>query len=167
MESKRVKAFTLVEMIVVMLLTAVVIGLAYEVFQVISKSYSSFSAKNERINDVERLEHWLKRDFIRAENITAGGNKVCMIIGKDTVSYVFTDSVVTRQGLRVDAIRIEVKNITTTFQGKEAQNEPQPLPADELNFDIVLEQEEIPETFYKLYSAEQLITLTHGLDRHQ
>jgi Tfp pilus assembly protein PilE len=166
MRNKRLKSFTLVEMIVVMLLTAVVVGMAYEVFQVVSKSYNSFSVKSERINDVERLEHWLSRDFLRAEAISASGHELCMLMGKDTVYYRFADSMITRQGRRVDAIRVSNEGFVTAFLGKPLEYEKRSLPADQLNFKIILEKQEIPESFYKLYSAAQLINLTNGLDRH-
>jgi hypothetical protein len=165
--NKQLRSFTLAEMIVVMLLTAIVIGMAYEVFQVVSKSYRSFSEKSEKVNDVERLEHWLGRDFLRSEAISNGTRELRMVIGGDTVSYRFTETAVIRQGLRIDSIPFQTGGIQTAFRGIPSPAGDQMVPADELKFKIVLEKQEILEYFYKLYSAEQLINLTHGIDRHQ
>ncbi|MFD0766148.1 type II secretion system protein J [Mucilaginibacter lutimaris] len=165
--NKQLRSFTLVEMIVVMLLTAIVIGMAYEVFRIVSESYRSFAEKNEKVNDVERLEHWLGRDFLRSEAITAGAGELRMAISGDTVIYRFSDSAVVRQGLKIDSIPVQTSGMQTAFRGIPSPAGAQWVPADELNFTIVLEKQQIPEYFYKLYSAEQLINLTDGIDRHQ
>ena len=164
--NRRLKAYTLTEMIVVMLLTAVVIGMAYSVFQIISKSYTSFNRKNEKVNDAERLEHWLGRDLQRADACLNEKDGLKLLIGLDTVGYTFKDSVVTRTSLRIDSFRVYTANLTLTFGGQMLDPKTE-QPVDQVSFELNLEKQRIPEVFYKLYSAEQLIHITHAINRYQ
>jgi len=166
MMNRRLKAFTLTEMIVVMLLTAVVIGMAYAVFQIISKSYTSFNLKNEKVNDAERLEHWLARDLQRADACLNEEDGLKLLIGVDTVSYTFKDSVVTRTSLRIDSFRVNTGKLAMMFDGQMLDTKPE-QSVDQVSFELTLEKQKIPEVFYKLYSAEQLIHITHAINRYK
>ncbi|QHS56501.1 prepilin-type N-terminal cleavage/methylation domain-containing protein [Mucilaginibacter sp. 14171R-50] len=167
MGNKHLKAFTLTEMIMVMLLTAIVVAMAYEVLRIVYKTHAAFAAKNERVNDVERLEHWLRRDFQKAEVILGNDHSVRLLSTGDTVSYVFADSLVIRRAVRVDSFRIATSDLVTAFRAQPVQAAGEQMPIDELTFSILLEKQQLPENFFKWYSATQLINLTNGIDRHQ
>jgi len=69
MNKYRVKAFTIFEMVITMMITAIVIGIAYTSYSIVVKSYNSFNNKNNDMAVVINLDHLLKRDFERAETI--------------------------------------------------------------------------------------------------
>ncbi|OJW17953.1 prepilin-type N-terminal cleavage/methylation domain-containing protein [Mucilaginibacter sp. 44-25] len=166
MKIKSLKAFTLTEMIVVMLITVVVLGMAYSVFQLVSKTYSNFNGKNGRVNDAERLEEWLRRDCLKASFIYLDHHMLILKNQRDSTRYIFGDSVILRDKGRVDTFGIKQQNLHAYFQHRAVDTLIR-TPVDRFYFSIMLDNEEIPETVIKWYSAEQLMELTDAIDRHQ
>lgn len=166
MKIKSIKAFTLTEMIVVMMITVIVLGMAYTVFQLVAKTYSNFNGKNGRVNDAERLEEWLRRDCLKASFIYLDHHVLILKNSRDSIRYVFADALILREKGHVDTFRIRQQNLYAYFQ-HQAVDTLVRTPVDQLNFSIVLDNEKIPEILTKWYSAEQLMELTDAIDRHQ
>ena len=167
MKIKRLSGFTLTEMIITMLITAVLISMIFSVFQIVSKNYVVFSKKNDEINDIERLHNWLERDIERTTSLRAGYNSLLLTIAQDTVIYVFGDSTITRKSTRTDIFSISNKNFKASFRRQPVDTVKTASVADDVHFTILLKNEEIPQTFHKLYSSLDLITLTDAIDRYK
>jgi len=158
--NKRVKAFTIMEISIVMLISAIVIGIAYTAFNIINQSYSSFQHKNEDIAVLVRLDELLRKDFSRANTISRTTNGIFVKTGIDSVTYEFEPDFTVRISTIIDTFKLNVQDVVTTF-------ETSPITAispvteqnriDELNFSILFENEKIPYYYHKQYSSSNLI----------
>ncbi len=148
------------EISIVMLISAIVIGIAYTAFNIINQSYRSFQHKNENIAVLIRLDELLKKDFSRANTISKTTNGIFVKTGPDSVIYEFERDFTVRTSTIIDTFKLNVQDVVTTF-------ETSPITAispvteqnriDELNFSILFENEKIPYYYHKQYSSANLI----------
>jgi len=148
------------EISIVMLISAIVIGIAYTAFNIINQSYSSFQHKNEDIAVLVRLDELLRKDFSRANTISRTTNGIFVKTGIDSVTYEFEPDFTVRISTIIDTFKLNVQDVVTTF-------ETSPITAispvteqnriDELNFSIIFENEKIPYYYHKQYSSSNLI----------
>jgi hypothetical protein len=148
------------EISIVMLISAIVIGIAYTAFNIINQSYSSFQHKNEDIAVLVRLDELLRKDFSRANTISRTTNGIFVKTGIDSVTYEFEPDFTVRISTIIDTFKLNVQDVVTTF-------ETSPITAispvteqnriDELNFSILFENEKIPYYYHKQYSSSNLI----------
>jgi len=158
--NKRVKAFTIMEISVVMLISAIVIGIAYTAFNIINQSYRSFQHKNEDVAVLIRLDELLRKDFLRANSISKTTNGIFVKTGNDSVTYEFEPDFTVRTSTIIDTFKLNVQDIFTNFEAS-------PLTAinpvteqnriDELDFSILFGNEKIPYYYHKQYSSTNLI----------
>ncbi len=148
------------EISIVMLISAIVIGIAYTAFNIINQSYRSFQHKNENIAVLIRLDELLRKDFSRANTISRTTNGIFVKTGPDSVIYEFEPDFTVRTSTIIDTFKLNVQDVVTTF-------ETSPITAispvteqnriDELNFSILFENEKIPYYYHKQYSSANLI----------
>ena len=69
MEKGRIKAFTLIELVLAMMLAAIVMGMAYSAFTVFTRVYGRFHSKNLAHADVQLFRQVLQLDMEKAARI--------------------------------------------------------------------------------------------------
>jgi len=148
------------EITIVMLISAIVIGIAYTAFNIINQSYQSFHQKNEHMADLVRLDELLRKDFDRAGVISKTTNGIIVKFATDSINYDFEPDITVRTSTIIDTFKLNVQDIVTNF-------ELSPITAinstaeqnriDELEFSILFENEKIPYSYHKLYSSANLI----------
>ncbi|MCL9806431.1 type II secretion system GspH family protein [Flavobacterium amniphilum] len=95
--SKKVHSFTLAELIVVMIITGIIVGLAFSVLRIIQKQIEVIGKDNEKAVQVVFLEQMLWHDFNRMQNVESlGKNQLKMKSELDSVVYDFKESFVLR-----------------------------------------------------------------------
>jgi Tfp pilus assembly protein PilE len=158
--NKQVKAFTIMEITVVMLISAIVIGIAYTAFNIINQSYHSFQQKNEDIAVLVRLDELLRKDFARANTVSKTTNGIFVKIGTDSVSYEFESDFTVRTSSITDTFKLNAQDVVTSFEaGPITAINPvtEQNRIDELDFSILFENEKIPYSYHKQYSSANLI----------
>jgi len=158
--NKRLKAFTIMEITVVMLISAIVIGIAYTAFNIINQSYRSFQQKNEHMAELVRLDELLRKDFNRATMISKTTSGIFLKASTDSVTYDFEPNFTVRTSTITDTFKLDVQDILTNFEASPVtvlnpiaeQNR-----IDELDFSILFENEKIQYNYHKQYSSANLI----------
>lgn len=152
----KIKAYTLMEVTVAMLLSAVCIGICYSAYGIIGNYYAVFREKNEKMDNLFSLRQVLERDMEKANLImrTEGG----IILDNDSVkvSYIFAQGKILRKlsELRTDTFNILWKEQYMGYEGIEILSAD---TIDVLRFNIELDvRQQVPCVFYKHYSAENL-----------
>lgn len=97
----KLKAYTISELVVVMVLTAIVISIAGSVFLMIKKQYSMYQTKNRKCYDLSLFTYLINRDIENAEQITWADNELNLIQSSKEYVYGFEDEYVTRQQLQL------------------------------------------------------------------
>lgn len=153
---RRIKAYTLMEVTVSMLLAAVCISICYSAYGLINNYFSAFQKKNAITQEVLTLNATMDKDFLRAKYIIRTANGIHIKSPDQLISYNFGEQEVLRSvsGLRTDSFHLSPVNIIFRFRGHEVQERD---TIDQVNLDINLGAvRQIAITKGKQYSAQDL-----------
>jgi len=162
----RLNAFTIMEVTIAMLVAAIVIGITYTAYTIVSKSFIDFKAKNEDIALLARIDQVMKRDFDRAVMIEADNTGIEMINNTQLpVHYEITPMYILRKTIATDTFKVQSLDIKVFFekQEKNTMAESGNLTSeeanriDELYFTVNYKNDLIPFHFNKKYSSANLI----------
>ena len=162
MKRGKVKAFTIMELTIAMLISAIAIGITYSIFLIVSHSYQSYLTKTAQVATAQRLDAVLQRDFDRGALILKDTSGVRIQLPSGQVKYQFDTAFVIRKTATNDTFKVKTDSVTFSFEGKEltangeagAQN-----PLDELYLSVILEKQKITYHYHKVYSSANLINI--------
>lgn len=120
MKENKIKSFTLPELLVVMIITAIVIGMAFSVLRFVQKQIFIIQKNFERTSTLSLFEQRLWQDFNELNVIQCNGkdNSLRMESEMDTVRYFFQEDYIIRNE---DTIRLRVIPNKFLFKGKEVK----------------------------------------------
>ena len=151
-----------------MLLSAIVIGITYTVFSIVTRSYHSYNLKHEEMAVVLRLDELLQKDFDRAEIVLKDTDGIVMKNKTRFIKYRFYGDYVLRLGTTADTFKVKNDSVMTSFEGHPVNSIGESVEQnrlDELDIQVTLQKEKIPYYYRKIYSSENLITRTpHAID---
>lgn len=102
----KLKSFTLIELMVVMLISAIVIVLAGGVFYNLSQYKVHLNAKAIPVNNMAKFRYLLELDNMRSEKVEVNGDTL-IFSGINSSTYLVLDTVVIReQGNLIDTFQI-------------------------------------------------------------
>jgi Tfp pilus assembly protein PilE len=160
MDQQKVKAFTILEVTITMLITGLLIAITYTSYSVIVKSYHSFTVKNEEMAVLVTLDHLLKRDFQQAEVISKDQDGIVLTSNDKTIKYNFKSDYIVRTAAGTDTFKVQTQEVNTVFENvplNEVQETEEQNRIDELAFTLTFKNEKIPYHYHKLYSSVNLI----------
>jgi type II secretory pathway pseudopilin PulG len=115
----RVKSFTLAEMLVVMIITVIVIGLAFSVLNLVQKQIRYIEKNFSRATELSLLEQRLWQDFNEYPSIRYATDKLVFTSDIDTVTYTFTPQYSLRSN---DTIRAKISVANVYYEGREVRS---------------------------------------------
>lgn len=120
-KSHKIQAFTLSEMIVVVLLTIIVAGLAFSVLQLVQKHMYAIKSNFDNSTSITLLEQSLWIDAHRANTIqyNAIDEQLLFISELDTVMYGFKEDYIIKE---IDTFKVQLADKIFFFKGKETTN---------------------------------------------
>lgn len=159
MNKHKVKAFTIMEITVAMLLAAIVIGITYTAYSIISQSYIAYHNKNEDMAGLVRLDELLKKDFSHADTISKVDNGILCKIDTIGITYEFQPEYTVRHSTIIDTFKLKTADVNTLFENQpitEINNIPEQNRLDELDITVLFHNEKIPYYYHKQYSSASL-----------
>ncbi len=113
----KIQAFTLSEMIVVVIITSIVIGMAFSVLSLVQKHMYSIQNNFNKNTELNKLEQFLWIDFNRYSNIkfNVNYNELIFTSEMDSISYKFTTDYIIKN---LDTINIQLQNKSFFFDGE-------------------------------------------------
>lgn len=163
---KRVKAYTIMELTVGMLIAALVITMAYTVFNIVALSFSEFTKKHDHLASLLRLDELLRRDMRISNDLRGNGNDLYMFVDTSIVHYSFVPKQVIRHALRTDTFDVNTDHVEMRFEKQLLQSEYSNGDSlnriDELSFMINDSKQTVPYHYHKIYSAVNLINNQHA-----
>jgi type II secretory pathway component PulJ len=156
----KLAAFTIMEVTVSMLIAAIAIAITYTAYSIINRSYSSYDQKNKKIAEFIMADKLLKQDFMLADKIIRTEQGIILESGQGVIQYEFTDSSILRDqySLRVDTFQLKENQYVPLFENSEADIGER---LDQLKLQTTWEGEMINLNYSKIYSAENLMNLSH------
>jgi len=147
------------EITVAMLLAAIVIGITYAAYSIISQSYITYHNKNEEMAGLVRLDELLKKDFVHADTILKTENGIACKIDTAVVSYAFQPDYVVRHSTIIDTFKLKNTEIKTLFENQpitEINSTSEQNRLDELDITVSFHNEKIPYYYHQQYSSANL-----------
>lgn len=113
----KIPAFTLTELVVVILITTVVVALAFSVLQLVQKHMSGIKNNFNTNLELNKLEEVLHLDFNRyhTANYNTINEELMLYSEIDTVSYKFTDTKLVRAK---DTFNLQFKEVQFYLNGE-------------------------------------------------
>lgn len=160
MNNHKVKAFTIIEVTITMVIAAILIAITYTSYSIVSKSYLSFNTKNDDMAVLERMDKLLKRDFMRAETIQRDSSGILFKNTNSIIQYEFNPDFIIRISGRSDTFKVKSDSLNMLFEGQpvsetDPSNEQRRLDGLEIN--VEFQNEKIPYHYHKQYSSSDLI----------
>ena len=94
---RNVRAFTVFELLVVMVISGILTGIVYYALRVVQSSYHTFSYQTENVLRLKTFAVLLQRDFQTAEAVTANGeDELECHFPNYTIKYNMTAKAITR-----------------------------------------------------------------------
>lgn len=139
----KLKSFTIAELVVGMLLTSLVAGLAYHCFFLFQRQFMQLGERTSHNNEYLLLRKAMQADIIRADAIhDSSGNY--LIMQPQNILYAFSNSAIVRtEGAVTDSFKIQVISFSVDKPRMATQ--------------IKLQLQNNSLFFTKMYSAEQLM----------
>lgn len=115
---KKIQAFTLSEMMVVLVITSIVVGMAFSVLQLVQHHMQGIQHNYGTHTQVNLLRQALWTDLNRFNHVYYDGNKQQLLLTNEmgTLSYRFEGSFVIRDR---DTFRVKVAEKTFFFENRE------------------------------------------------
>jgi type II secretory pathway component PulJ len=152
--NRRLKAFTLFELVIGMLLSAVVIGMVYSGYGIIVKIYDKHLITSRAQSELMMMEATLQRDLDEAVTVQADGQRIQMMdsLGSPAVSYLVSENQLIRNSSLADTFRLDQLTVSFCFESAEVQRGL----TDQLNMKFSFSEKAQGITIHKKYSAQQL-----------
>jgi prepilin-type N-terminal cleavage/methylation domain-containing protein len=160
MKRHKIKAFTIMEVTITMMIAAILMGITYTAYSIVSRSYLSFNTKNKDMAELEQLDGLLKKDFDRAEIILKEADGISIKHTDRTINYQFNPDYIIRTSGITDTFKIKTGEIATSFEGQpvnEANSSHEQNRLVQLDLSLLFQNEKIPYHYYKQYSSVNLI----------
>lgn len=155
---KRLKSFTLIEIMVALIITGIVASMATWAFSNVQKYVTAYW-KNEAQNlDFAQFISMLNKDMLESETINYQNDKLLFIRNNSEVlEYSFYDYCIVRSDKRIDdTLFIEINMFGVT------PLEIEPNLIKEISVTLIMGKVEYPMVFTKYYSRQQIFSLTYG-----
>lgn len=119
MKANKLKAFTLAEMLVVLVVASIVISMGFMVLNMVRKQVIVIQKNYHRKQEVQFFETTFSRDFkMRSVFFQERPNILIMKNTKDSIQYIFLETLIIREK---DTFQIEVANKKLFLDGKEVK----------------------------------------------
>ncbi|MBY8962532.1 type II secretion system GspH family protein [Flavobacterium sp. D11R37] len=119
MNNRKVNSFTLSEMLVVMIITAIVVGIAFSVLSLVQRNIEKIKNNLNITTELSLFEQRLYTDFNEHNYITKENNKLMLVSDIDTLIYNFNGEFLIRN---TDTIPLKLDIISTSYFGNKVEN---------------------------------------------
>lgn len=120
MPKNKIKSFTFPELLVVMIITAIVVGMAFSVLRLVQKQIHAIETNFNKTTSLALFEQRLWQDFNELNTIefNVKENSLLLESEMDTVVYSFQENYLIRNN---DTIKLKLITNKFLFKGKEVQ----------------------------------------------
>lgn len=155
---KSIPAFSIIEAVVGMAITAIIMGVLFVIFSIVTGRMLDFKNQNELVNDLNRLTYSLNKDIFEKEKMMVSENEIYFNgYAGERVSYQFSDDYILRNSETfIDTFRIKLNRmIMDTVKSKSEQ-----FVFQKIKLNIESNEKEMDLQFYKrVYPNELLQTI--------
>ena len=119
MQTSKIKSFTLSELLVVMIITAIVVGLAFSVLGLVRNQIYTIEKNYSKTTELALLEQVLCQDFNTCNTAKFDNGMLILISDIDTIRYSFQPEYLLRNQ---DTINLKLKIDRRYYCGKQVRS---------------------------------------------
>ena len=153
--TKSVPAFSIIEAVVGMAITAIIMGILFVIFSIITGRMLDFKNQNQLVNDLNRLTYSLNKDIFEKEKMMVLESEIYFNgYTGERVSYQFSDDYILRNSETfIDTFRIKLnKMMVDTVRSKSEQ-----FVFQKIKLNIESNEKEMDLRFYKRVYPNELL----------
>ena len=152
---RKIKAYTLMEVTVAMLLSAITIAICYTAYTTIKGYFFSFKQRTNEAEELLYFKHVMERDLQKSNYVFYIKDGIELLVDSSSVKYIFNDSSTLRSLStgQTTTLKVAAKDLKFFFEQKEIVG---PDTIDQLNLNLKLGKTNMPLQFHKFYSASNL-----------
>jgi Tfp pilus assembly protein PilV len=117
--SKKIAAFTLSEVLIVLVVTSIVVAIAFTVLRLVTKQYNAINMRYQERTEIQKLKQRMTTDFDSAKSIFWDYLEEKLQINKgneDLVNYEWTDNFLLRN---TDTLSKHIAELKLFYRGDE------------------------------------------------
>ena len=154
---QQLSAFTLMEIMVALSITAVVLSLSFYGFQLLQLQFTQYQKQQDKVAQSRRCLTLLQRDVESCQYLYKVDQQLQLLSQQDTLWYTFLPQLVIRQygGIHRDSFIANVRCKQAWFEDQKTNDGL----IDELTLSIAMTEFVKTLSLQKIYSAEDLIDL--------
>jgi hypothetical protein len=167
MRHKYLKAFTILELLVGMILSGIVLTATFTAYRITTRQYESYREKSGMLTEVSFLVSQLEADFEKAKSVTRNSESNIMLQSENSMlEYHFSEKYVLRNNfLRTDTFHVAITAIET-FSRTEKINSDESI-IDELHLLLNIEGKREEKIYRKeIDTKKELDKLEAELNYH-
>jgi len=158
----KVKAFTLQELLMVMLLTSLLISALYTGFSQFMQYYYAYIKKQTSLVELNTLQSLLYNDFQRADTLYFSHRQIAFEKGKQTALYqIDQDFLIRKQSLLVDTFWVHLPSASLHIDTKLSPGQAFP-GTKQLSFTLETSEHTFDQILIKQLSAQELLSRSYG-----
>ncbi len=151
---RKVKAVTLIELLIVLMLLSFTMGVGYYSFSYLQKQVSIFIRDHKQLEDGKELQYFMVKDLNSCSFMLKQDSTLLFIDSKDTVTYHFQSSSISRYRL---GVTFEYPVELNKFEVESISENSQLIQTIRFTFTRKLQYQ---LEYTKQYSAEQLLNFS-------
>jgi len=155
----RLPAYTILEVIIAMLITAVLIGIIYSAFTIVNRAYLSFDKKQGGLSSLLQVDRLLKRDFSASAIVWQTGHGIAMSNDSAAVSYTLLPGQIIRTAQITDTFKVQMAFYRVSFENQPLNGidtDTARRKLDDLELKLYFGTDTIPFHYHKYYSSADL-----------
>ncbi|HEX8545810.1 MAG TPA: hypothetical protein VF691_02550 [Cytophagaceae bacterium] len=153
---RKILAYTIMEMIIVMLLSSVVFTIAFKSFEIISSHYITYKNNVDEIGDFSLLDRLISNNCLQSKKIERTTDGLDFIFETNRISYEFAPDYILRiQAGVLDTFFLESISYKLLFMNKEVLEENNLI--DEISLEGKVKGELRNFNYFKQYAANELM----------
>jgi prepilin-type N-terminal cleavage/methylation domain-containing protein len=148
----RINAFTILELLVVMVISSILLAIAYQALDITQTSYWRYYSANRDALHLKSLMTTLRNDFEAAQAVVCSSDEMQCVRGEQLISYRFGHGMVTRRiAQEEETFPFEATEIRYFFDGVERRPIRELADEAEISFRFNRETVVLPLKRHKAY----------------
>lgn len=148
-------AFSIIEAVVGMAVTAIIMGIIFMIFSIVSERMLDYKNQNGFVNDLNRLTYSINKDIFENEKMDVLENEIIFNgYAGETVKYNFEEEYILRsRETFIDTFKIKCSQMVVDS----VKNKSQRIVFRKLKLNILVNEKEMDLKFYKRVYPNELL----------
>ncbi len=138
-----------------MAVTAIILGVFFTVFSIVTGRVLDFKKQNQITNDLNRLTYILNKDIFEKDKMTAAENKICFdgYLGAKVYYHFLDNQIIRNSETFIDTFQFKLKKMVLDT----VKNESEQYVFQKIKLIIETNEKELDLRFYKRVYPNELI----------